>query len=302
MSRVVVPWNPGSRTPRPRPGPAGSGRRAARGAAGSAGVDALTNDMVSKRLVKRQGAQACRDSTARSRSSPEPAAASGWASPSAWCDEGARVCLTARKPEALEEAVAALGGPDHAIAVAGKADDPEHRADAVRRTIETFGSLDFLVNNAGINPVAGPLIEIDLGAARKIVEVNALGALAWAQEAYGAWMAEHGGAIVNISSVVRREARAGHRDVRRLQGDDDQPHRVARRRARPGHPGQRRRARGREDPVRQPALRGPRGGGLPRVPAQAPRRARGRRRARSPSCSPTTPRGSPARRSPSTAA
>ena len=116
-------------------------------------------------------------------------------------DEGARVCLTARKPEALDEAVAALGGPDHAIAVAGKADDPEHRADAVRRTIETFGSLDFLVNNAGINPVAGPLIEIDLGAARKIVEVNALGALAWAQEAHRAWMGEHGGAIVNISSV-----------------------------------------------------------------------------------------------------
>ncbi|GAA4710345.1 SDR family oxidoreductase [Nocardioides conyzicola] len=116
-------------------------------------------------------------------------------------DEGARVCVTARKPEALDEAVAALGGPDHAIAVAGKADDPEHRADAVRRTIEAFGSLDFLVNNAGINPVAGPLIEIDLGAARKIVEVNALGALAWAQEVHRAWMGEHGGAIVNISSV-----------------------------------------------------------------------------------------------------
>jgi NAD(P)-dependent dehydrogenase (short-subunit alcohol dehydrogenase family) len=116
-------------------------------------------------------------------------------------DEGARVCLTARKPEALDEAVAGLGGPDHAIAVAGKADDPEHRADAVRRTIEAFGSLDFLVNNAGINPVAGPLIDIDLGAARKIVEVNALGALAWAQEAHRAWMGEHGGVIVNISSV-----------------------------------------------------------------------------------------------------
>ncbi len=115
--------------------------------------------------------------------------------------EGGKVCLTARKPEALEEAVATLGGPDHAIAVAGKADDPEHREDAVRRTIETFGSLDLLVNNAGINPVAGPLIDIDLGAARKIVEVNALGALAWVQEVHRAWMAEHGGAIVNISSV-----------------------------------------------------------------------------------------------------
>ena len=116
-------------------------------------------------------------------------------------DEGARVVLTARKPEALDEAVAALGGPDHALAVAGRADDPDHREEAVARAVEAFGSLDLLVNNAGINPVAGPLIDIDLGAARKIVEVNALGALAWTQAAHRAWMGEHGGAVVNVSSV-----------------------------------------------------------------------------------------------------
>jgi 3-oxoacyl-[acyl-carrier protein] reductase len=116
-------------------------------------------------------------------------------------EEGARVCVTARRPEALDEAVAALGGPDHAIAVAGKADDPAHREDAVRRTIEAFGSLDLLVNNAGINPVYGPLVELDLAAARKVVEVNALSALAWVQTAHRAWMGEHGGAVVNVSSV-----------------------------------------------------------------------------------------------------
>ena len=115
--------------------------------------------------------------------------------------EGVKVCVTARKPEALEEAVALLGGPDHALAVAGKADDPEHREDAVRRTIEAFGSVDLLVNNAGINPVFGPLVELDLAPARKIVEVNALGALAWVQSAHRGWMGEHGGSVVNISSV-----------------------------------------------------------------------------------------------------
>ena len=116
-------------------------------------------------------------------------------------DEGARVCITARKPEALDVAVKALGGPDRAIAVAGKADDPEHRQDAVRRTVEAFGSLDLLVNNAGINPVVSALVDLDLGAARKIVEVNALGALAWVQAAHRAWMGEHGGAVVNVASV-----------------------------------------------------------------------------------------------------
>ncbi|WP_341242158.1 SDR family oxidoreductase [uncultured Nocardioides sp.] len=116
-------------------------------------------------------------------------------------DEGARVVLTARKPEALEEAVSALGGPDVALAVAGKADDPAHREEVVTRAVETFGSLDLLVNNAGINPAYGPLVDLDLDAARKIVEVNAIGALAWVQAAHRAWMGEHGGSVVNISSV-----------------------------------------------------------------------------------------------------
>ncbi|WP_101525199.1 SDR family oxidoreductase [Nocardioides houyundeii] len=116
--------------------------------------------------------------------------------------EGARVCVTARKPEALEEAVLALGGPDQAIGIAGNAADPEHRAEAVARTLEAFGSVDLLVNNTGINPAYGPLVELDLDAARKILDTNVVSALGWVQEVHRAWMAEHGGSIVNISSVA----------------------------------------------------------------------------------------------------
>lgn len=122
--------------------------------------------------------------------------------------EGAKVCITARKQEALDEAVQKLGA-DNAIAVAGKAHDPDHQAEAISRTIETFGSLDLLVNNAGINPVYGPLIELDLDAARKIVEVNCLSALGWTQQAHKAWLGEHGGAIVNVSSVAGQKPAPG---------------------------------------------------------------------------------------------
>lgn len=116
--------------------------------------------------------------------------------------DGARVVITGRGKEALDEAVAALGGPAHALGVAGKADDAAHRADTVRQAIATFGSADLLVNNTGINPAYGPMIELDLDAARKVVEVNCIAALGWAQEVHAAWTKEHGGAIVNVSSVA----------------------------------------------------------------------------------------------------
>jgi NAD(P)-dependent dehydrogenase (short-subunit alcohol dehydrogenase family) len=116
--------------------------------------------------------------------------------------EGVRVVVTARKPDALSEAVAHLGGPEKALGVAGNAADPNHRDEVVALAVETFGSLDLMVNNTGINPAYGPLVDLDLDAARKILDTNAVTALAWVQAVHRAWMAGHGGAVVNVSSVA----------------------------------------------------------------------------------------------------
>ena len=114
---------------------------------------------------------------------------------------GERVCVTGRNEDALKEAVEALGS-DRAIGVAGKAHDEAHQAVAVERTMEAFGRIDHLVNNAGTNPVFGLLTEVDLGVARKVYETNVISALGFAQQTWKAWQKEHGGAIVNITSIA----------------------------------------------------------------------------------------------------
>ncbi len=115
--------------------------------------------------------------------------------------EGAKVVITARKEPALAEAVASLGA-DNAVFVAGAADDAAHQDAAIAAAFDSFGRLDYLVNNTGINPSYGPMIEMDLDAARKIFEVNVIAALSWAQKVWAASLKENGGAIVNIGSVA----------------------------------------------------------------------------------------------------
>ncbi|WP_433262434.1 SDR family oxidoreductase [Actinosynnema sp. CS-041913] len=119
---------------------------------------------------------------------------------------GASVTITARKPEAVAEAASTLTTtagvpPDRVLAIPGNTGRAEDREEAVTRTMDRFGSLDVLVNNTGINPTFGPLVDADLDAVRKIFDVNVVGALGFVQLAWKAWQAEHGGAVVNIASV-----------------------------------------------------------------------------------------------------
>lgn len=123
--------------------------------------------------------------------------------------EGARVVITARGEDALTEAAATLGPPGSALWVAGRADDEAHRAEVFELIAREFGTIDHLVNNAGINPDFGPILRIDAGAMRKILEVNVMSSLSWARDAVAAGLPRGGGSIVNVSSIAGLSASPG---------------------------------------------------------------------------------------------
>ena len=122
--------------------------------------------------------------------------------------EGAKVVITARKPEALAEAVDALGGPEHALGIAGNAAEESHQDEVIAAARETFGGLHYLVNNTGINPAYGPMLDSDVTVARKVLDVNVVAAFSWIKKAVAAGLGDdaHPGSVVNLASVAGQGA------------------------------------------------------------------------------------------------
>lgn len=116
-----------------------------------------------------------------------------------FANAGAKVLIVSRKAEPLEAAAAEIGSGCEWLA--GNVGDPELAQAAVDKAIEAFGSVDILVNNAATNPYAGPTIDVDIPRWDKTIAVNLTAPLVWTQTAWNTWMKEHGGVIVNISSV-----------------------------------------------------------------------------------------------------
>jgi NAD(P)-dependent dehydrogenase (short-subunit alcohol dehydrogenase family) len=113
-------------------------------------------------------------------------------------EDGARVIITARNAETLEQSAKSLGS---ALWVAGRADDADHRAEVLDLVSREFGTLDFFVNNAGTNPAYGKLLDIERPAMDKILSLNLVAALDWTREVVKQGMSPDA-AIVNIASIA----------------------------------------------------------------------------------------------------
>jgi NAD(P)-dependent dehydrogenase (short-subunit alcohol dehydrogenase family) len=123
----------------------------------------------------------------------------GFAIAKGMAESGAKVMLSSRKQEQLEKAAAEIDGDVDVFAA--NAGEPDQAEACVNATLERFGALDVLVNNAATNPYFGRAIDIDLSRYDKTFQVNVRGAFVWTQLAYSSWMQEHGGSVINIASV-----------------------------------------------------------------------------------------------------
>jgi len=114
-------------------------------------------------------------------------------------ESGGQVVIVSRKADQLEATAKEIGlGVDWIAANVGEPDQAEQ---CLNEVMKRHGAIDVLVNNAAANPYAGPVIDVDLPRWNKTYQVNVTAPLVWTQLAWNLWMKEHGGSIVNISSV-----------------------------------------------------------------------------------------------------
>lgn len=121
----------------------------------------------------------------------------------AYAAAGASVVLSSRKQDGVEAVAAqitAAGG--RALAVAAHTGDAAAVQTLVVRTVETFGGLDILVNNAATNPHFGPIMTAEESHWDKILDVNVKGYFRLAQACAPHMRQRGGGKIINIASVA----------------------------------------------------------------------------------------------------
>jgi 3-oxoacyl-[acyl-carrier protein] reductase len=128
----------------------------------------------------------------------------GFAVARALAREGAKVAIVGRRKQALDLAAAVIQEASGAKALALAADvaAPLDCDRIVEATIERFGALDILVNNAALFALV-PLLDGDAAQAKRFFATNVIGALECARAfARRAFADSRGGAIVNVSSIT----------------------------------------------------------------------------------------------------
>ena len=119
-----------------------------------------------------------------------------------YAENGATVVISSRKQEACDQVAERFRADGlRAIAIACHVGDPDDRAALIEKTVAELGGVDVLVNNAGTNPVFGPIEEAGETVFDQIMNVNVKAPWDLANKCLPVMKKRGGGSIINISSV-----------------------------------------------------------------------------------------------------
>jgi len=113
--------------------------------------------------------------------------------------EGAKVCITGRRPEKLEELAAKLGR-DRVLPCPGDVSKYEDVKRMVYSTLDFGGRVDVLINNAATD-VFGRMIDLDPEGWKHVLDVNLTGPFLLMKEAIPHMIDSGGGSIINVASI-----------------------------------------------------------------------------------------------------
>lgn len=133
----------------------------------------------------------------------------GLAIAEAYAAAGAQIVIASRKQDACNAAVAQIeanGG--QALAIAAHTGDQQAIDNLVARTVERFGGIDILVNNAATNPHFGPFLTAEESHWEKILDVNVKGYFRMVKACVPAMRERGRGKIINMASVAGFEPQA----------------------------------------------------------------------------------------------
>lgn len=123
-------------------------------------------------------------------------------------NQGANVVINAKTASKLEEAFHQLGAGANLAFVAGSVSDKKVGEALVQTALEKFGSIDVLVNNAGIFENK-PFLEVDEAYLDRFLDTNLKGTFFTSQAALPAMLKQKDGVIINIGTPLVYHAFGG---------------------------------------------------------------------------------------------
>jgi len=115
---------------------------------------------------------------------------------------GAKVVISSRKRESVDAVAESFQNDGlEAIAIAANMGNVEETQTLIDQTVDAYGGIDIIINNAAANPVFGPIQNTEERAFDKILDVNLKGPFELCKNAYPILKQRGGGSIINISSI-----------------------------------------------------------------------------------------------------